>query len=219
MRRKQIKTEGPSPNQSIINEFPCKLLQGPDVVYLDAWFACFVLFKPLIKQRKHSYPSITVCSWYFSSFLSGCQRKQTKLISLRQQAIFLPQLLQPCTVKPVGCFSSALCIIDIQQEAHLLCCQRHHTQSLLLMNGTSGWILKPKVTTTPAFKSITIITWDYLRDLFYTSNQRIINLPVPISWLLALARCKVVSGIAVPLSLYSCPGEQSSVLITHPDPL
>lgn len=29
-------TEGPSPNQLTINELPQELLQGPDVVYLDA---------------------------------------------------------------------------------------------------------------------------------------------------------------------------------------
>lgn len=69
-------TEVLLPDQSIINEFPCKLLQGPDVVYLDAWFACFVLFKPLIKQRKHSYPSFTVCSWYFLSSWVGARENK-----------------------------------------------------------------------------------------------------------------------------------------------
>lgn len=29
-------TEGPSPHQLTINEFPHERLQGPDVVYLDA---------------------------------------------------------------------------------------------------------------------------------------------------------------------------------------
>lgn len=133
-------TEGPSPNQLAINELPHELLRGPDVVFLDAWFAFFVLFKPLIKQRQHSYPSFTVCSWYFPFFLRKCQSKQTKLISLRQQ-YFLPQLLHPCTMELVGCFSSALCITDRQQEAHLPCGERHHTQSLLLMNQAGARIL------------------------------------------------------------------------------
>lgn len=88
----------------------------------------------------------------------------------------LPQLLHHCTTEPAGFFSSTLCINDGQHETHLPCRERHHTQSLLLRNQTRAWILQPKVTSTPAaFKSINIVIEDYFRDLFYTSNQHIIN--------------------------------------------